>query len=197
MTISSKVCVSLASAVLLLTACASTGTPPPKNPAPSAYRIGPEDVIEVVVWNSDAINRRVPVRPDGMISLPLVNDVQAAGLTPLQLRDELVKALEKFIPNPSVFVIVQEINSPKVLIVGEVVHPGRYVIKSPTTVLDIITEAGGLTEFASGSTVTVMRTLDGKAQRFVANARVDQSADETVNARAAVAVQPGDIVVVP
>lgn len=195
MTTSSKVQarVLVALLALLLSACASSVTLPPRTPTPAEYRIGPEDVIEVVVWNSDTVSRRVPVRPDGMISLPLVNDVRAAGLTPLQLREQLVTALEKFIPSPAVFVIVQEINSPKVLVVGEVVHPGRYVIKGPTTVLDIVTEAGGRTEFASGSTVDIMRTLNGKTQRF----RVKARADETGDARSAVDVQPGDVVVVP
>jgi polysaccharide export outer membrane protein len=180
-------------AALALNACASAGGVPPRNAAPSEYRIGPEDLIEIVVWNSDAVSRRVPVRPDGMISLPLVNDIRAAGLTPLQLREQLANALRKFIPNPEVFVIVQEINSPKVSVIGEVVHPGRYVIKGPTTVLDIVTQAGGLTEFAAASNATVMRTLDGKTERYSVNAR----ANEDLDPRLAVQVEPGDVVVVP
>jgi polysaccharide export outer membrane protein len=193
MLISSKYRFVFAVAALLPNACASAGGVPPRNAAPTEYRIGPEDLIEIVVWNSDAVSRRVPVRPDGMISLPLINDMRAAGLTPLELRDQLAKALSKFIPSPEVFVIVQEINSPKVSVIGEVVHPGRYVIKGPTTVLDIVTQAGGLTEFAGASNATVMRNLDGKMERYSVNARADADLDP----RLEVHLQPGDIVVVP
>jgi polysaccharide export outer membrane protein len=185
--------ISLVIATFALNACASAGGLPPENAPMPAYRIGPEDLIEVSVWNSDAVSRRVPVRPDGMISLPLVNDVRAAGLTPLELREELVRALQKFIPNPEVSVLVQEINSPKVLVVGEVAHPGRYVIRGPTTVLEIVAQAGGLTEFAAGSRATLVRTLDGRTSRF----RIDANEDDASDARAAVHVWPGDIVVVP
>lgn len=190
---SRKVRRALALAALLANACASTGVVPPRGPAATEYRIGPEDVIEVVVWNNDTVNRTVPVRPDGMISLPLVNDVRAAGLTPLELRDQLTTAFRKFMPQPEVFVIVQEINSPKVLVVGEVVHPGRYVIKGPTTVLDIVAQAGGLTEFASSSDATMTRMFDGKVQKYSVRTR----ADEIEDARFEIHVEPGDIIVVP
>jgi polysaccharide biosynthesis/export protein len=183
----------LALTALLLSACASAGGPPPRSPTPAEYRIGPEDLIEVVVWNNDTVSRKVPVRPDGMISLPLVNDVQAAGLTALELRGRLSNAFRSFMPNPEVFVIVQEINSPKVLVVGEVVHPGQYVIRGPTTVLDLVAQAGGLTEFAAGSKATLMRTVGGKTERY----GVITQAEEAEGARLAVQVQSGDIVVVP
>lgn len=192
MTIRSNAQSLLLAAALLAGACASAGSPPPKSAATSAYRIGPEDVIEVVVWNNEAVSRRVPVRPDGMISLPLVDEVRAAGLTPLELRSQLAAAFAKFIPNPSVFVIVQEIHSPRVLVVGEVARPGRYVIRGPTTVLDVVAEAGGLTEFASSSPATLVRAHQGRTQRFRVNARADEAA-----AKPAVVVQPGDVVVIP
>lgn len=179
--------------LLLASACASAGGPPPPERPSAAYRIGPEDVVEVVVWNSENVSRTVPVRPDGMISLPLVDDVRAEGLTAVELRDRLTQAFRKFIPSPELFVIVQQVNSPKVLVTGEVVHPGRYVIKGPTTVLDIVTEAGGLTEFASGSQATLIRTTDGKPATFSVSALADEQSD----ARRAVLVQSGDIVVVP
>lgn len=183
----------LAIASLFASACGSAGGVPPPNPAPTAYRIGPEDVIEVVVWNSDAVNRTVPVRPDGMISLPLVNDVRAAGLTALELRNALSTAFQKFIPSPEVYVIVREINSPKVLVVGEVVHPGRFVVRGPTTVFDIIALAGGLTEFASGSDATLVRAVGGETERFTFDARTDEDMDM----HSAIQVQPGDTIVVP
>ena len=181
----------LACACGALLACASgprLNTPPQATP----YRIGPEDLLEIVVWNNDTVSRRVPVRPDGMISLPLVNDVRAAGLTPLELRDALARAFSKYIPDPEVYVIVQEVNSPKVLVMGEVAHPGRYVIKGPTTLYDVVAEAGGLTEFATGSRATLVRNAAGRTERFRVDARAD-SADS----RATVALQPGDILIIP
>jgi polysaccharide export outer membrane protein len=179
--------------LLLLSACASAGGSRPPERPPAVYRIGPEDVVEVVVWGNENVSRTVPVRPDGMISLPLINDVRAEGLTSVELRDRLTEAFRKFIPSPELSVIVQQINSPKVLVTGEVVHPGRYVIKGPTTVLDIVMEAGGLTEFASGSDAMLIRTIGSKTATFSVNAL----ADEKIDTRRAVLVEPGDIVVVP
>src|ERR1700758_253873 len=92
----------------------------PANEPPARYVIGPEDVLDVAVWNNDKITRTVPVRPDGKISLPLVNDVQAAGLTPMQLRDALTAALTAYMPSPAVSVIVREIHSFKVTVLGKV-----------------------------------------------------------------------------
>src|SRR5213593_908847 len=109
---------------------------------PEEYRIGPEDVLYVAVWKNEAMSREVPVRPDGMISLPLLNDVQAAGLTPMQLREVLMRRLAEYIPTPEVSVIVQEVRSSKISILGEVVHPGRYDLKGRTTVLDLLALAG-------------------------------------------------------
>jgi polysaccharide export outer membrane protein len=90
------------------------------------YRIGPEDVLQVSVWGNEAVSRTAPVRPDGRISLPLLNDVQAAGLTPMELRDELVRRLAEFIPRPEVAVSVTEVRSFKVSVIGAVTKPGRY-----------------------------------------------------------------------
>lgn len=184
----------LAAAALPWLACSSVaGLPPQPKPPRFEYRIGSEDLIEVVVWNNDAVNRTVPVRPDGMISLPLVNDVRAAGLTALELRDELTVAFRKFMPAPDVFVIVQEVNSPKVLVVGEVVHPGSYVIRGPTTLLAIVAQAGGLTEFASGSDATIIRVLDGTTRRLGVDARGHDGDDAEIS----IPVQAGDVVVIP
>src|SRR5206468_8090696 len=108
---------------------------PPKGLAGSAaadgeYRIGPEDLLDIAVWNNPAISRTMPVRPDGKISLPLLNEVQAAGLTPPQLRDVLMKRLTDYMPSPEVSVIVREVHSFKVSVIGEVKTPGRYELKS-------------------------------------------------------------------
>src|SRR6266516_2638912 len=113
------------------------------------YRIGPEDVLDVAVWNNTDITRTVPVRPDGKISLPLLNDVEAAGLTPMQLRERLTHSLAGYIPAPTVSVIVREVHSFKVTVIGEVKTPGRYELKSRSTVLDVLAMAGGLTQFAA------------------------------------------------
>jgi len=116
---------------------------------PAEFVIGTEDVLDVAVWGNPDITRTVPVRPDGKISLPLLNDVQAAGFTPMQLRDNLTAALTAFIPAPAVSVIVREVHSFKVTVIGKVKAAGRYEVKDRPTVLDVLALAGGLTEFAS------------------------------------------------
>src|SRR5437764_8123155 len=134
----------------------AAATPPasvPKAALSPDYRIGPEDVLDVAVWNNPAISRTTPVRPDGMISLPLLNDMQAAGLTPMQLRDNIAKKLTEYLPNPEVSVIVREVNHYKISVLGEVKKPGRYDLKGPGTVLDAIALAGGLSDFASRSRI--------------------------------------------
>src|SRR5258705_8908856 len=97
--------------------------------APDAYRIGPEALLLISVWKNEPLSRSVPVRPDGKISLPLLNDVQAAGLTALELREVLAKGLAEFMPGPEVSVIVSDVRSFKVAVIGEVARPGRYELK--------------------------------------------------------------------
>jgi polysaccharide biosynthesis/export protein len=121
------------------------------------YVIGPEDVLEIAVWDNEQLTRTVPVRPDGKISLPLLNDVRAGGLTPMELRTFLTSALAEYIPIPTVSVIVREVHSFKVAVMGEVRLPGRFELKSRSTVLDALALAGGLTEYASRSRIVVLR----------------------------------------
>jgi len=130
------------------------------------YRIGPEDVLQVSVWGNDAVSRTAPVRPDGRISLPLLNDVQAAGLTPMELRDELSRRLGEYIPHAEVAVSVTEVRSFKVSVIGAVVKPGRYELKSRTTVIDLLAMAEGFTEFAARSRVVVMRSEGSRVDRL-------------------------------
>lgn len=161
------------------------------------YRIGPEDILEVVVWKNQEVSRRVPVRPDGMISLPLLNDVKAAGHTPMQLRDVLVKRLEEYIPNAEVSVIVTEIHSPKVSVLGETTV-GRYVLRSRTTVLDFLAQVGGLKEFASPSKIVILRSEGNMVKRIPFNYKKalavnGDATEETVNFY----LEPGDIILVP
>jgi polysaccharide export outer membrane protein len=158
-----------------------------------AYRIGPEDIVQISVWNNDALSRAVPVRPDGMISLPLLNDVQAAGLTPTELRSYLVKRLAEYLPSPEVSVIVTDVRSLKVSIVGAVAKPGRYDLKSWATVLDAIAMAGGFTDFASKSNIMVLRSDGKRSVRLPFN--YDKVASDGTD-QSNFYLRPGDIVLV-
>lgn len=170
------------------------------------YRIGPEDVLKIAVWNSEAMSSAVPVRPDGKISLPLLNDIQVAGLTTIELRDLLLKKLVDFMPNPEVSVIVTEVRSFKVSVLGEVPRQGRYELKSWTTVLDVIALAGGLTQFAAKARIVVLRPEGGTMKRIPFNysrlvSAKDGLLDRIVNAGAGEQenfyLRNGDIVLVP
>lgn len=158
------------------------------------YKIGPEDVLDIAVWNNTAISRAVPVRPDGKISIPLVNDVQAAGLTPMQLREALAKRLAEYVPTPEVSVIVREVRSFNISVIGEVRNPGRYEFRSWATVLDVLARAGSFSEFASRSRIVVLRLNGAAMKRIPFNYNKVIAADgEHEN----IFVQPGDIIVVP
>ena len=170
--------------------------PPNGHAAPQLdeYRIGPEDALHIVVWKNDAMSRTVPVRPDGMISLPLLNDMKAAGLTPMELRDLLVTKLAEYMPAPEVSVILTDVRSFKVSVIGEVVKPARYELKSWTTVLDVLALAGGFTQFATRSRIVILRP-NGKAMTripFNYN-KVVSTGGEHEN----IYLQNGDIVLVP
>jgi polysaccharide export outer membrane protein len=158
------------------------------------FRIGAEDLLDVQVWkNCPELCRTVPVRPDGKVSLPLVNDIQAAGLTTGELRQQVTKRLAEFIPSPEVSVIVREVHSVKVSVVGAVRMPGHYEVNSAATVLDLIARAQGLTEFANRDRIVVHRQMGTGATRQIAfnYSRVADGKDENPF------VQPGDIIVVP
>src|SRR2546426_6056003 len=160
-----------------------SASPPPSGPGSELtheqgdYCIGPEDVLDIAVWNNTAISRTMPVRPDGKISLPLLNDMQAAGLTPSQLRDVLLQKLTDYMPAPEVSVIVREVHSFKVSVIGEIRTPGHYELKSPTTVLDLLAKAGPFTDFASRSRIFVLRS-SGTAIPFNYNKVVSRHAPE-------------------
>src|SRR5437867_12395007 len=158
------------------------------------YRIGPEDLLDVAVWNNAAISRAVPVRPDGKISLPLLNEVQAAGLTPSQLREVLAKRLADYMPTPEVSVIVREVHSFKVSVIGEIKTPGRYELKGRDTVLAVLAQAGPFSDFASRARIFVLRLNGTTMKRIPFNYNKVIAADgEAEN----FLLQPGDIVVVP
>jgi polysaccharide export outer membrane protein len=159
----------------------------------SAYQIGPEDVLEISVWKNPELSRTVPVRPDGKVSLPLVNDIQAAGLTPIDLRDQVTAKLSEYIPAPEVSVIVREVHSRKVTVAGAVKLPGRYELKSTMTVLEVIALAQGLTDFASRDRIVILRQNGQKTERIPFNYRKINEAAQQDN----FLVRPGDIVFVP
>ena len=161
------------------------------------YRIGPEDVLDIAVWNNTAISRTVPVRPDGKISLPLLNDMQAAGLTPMQLRDVLIKKLAEYTPTPEVSVIIREVHSFKVSVIGEVKKPGRHELKSRATVLDALAMAEGLGEFASRGRIVILRPEGNTLKRIPFNYNKVVSANGANGELENFLLQPGDIVVVP
>jgi polysaccharide export outer membrane protein len=174
-------------------------TLPAKAQQPSAvdrggYQIGAGDVLDISVWKNAELSRQVTVRPDGMISLPLVNDVHAAGLTPMELRELLAKKLSEYVPSAEVSVIVNRVRSYSVSVVGSVAKPGRFVLSSPTTVLEAIALAGGLTEFASRRSITVLRT-EGKG----ATTRVPFNYNDALAGEASenLLLRAGDVVVVP
>jgi polysaccharide export outer membrane protein len=158
------------------------------------YRIGPEDVVQVSVWSNDAMSRTAPVRPDGKISLPLLNDVQAAGLTPMELRQDLMRRLADYMAQPEVAVSVTEVRSFKVSVIGAVPKPDRYQLRSRTTVMDVLAMAGGLDEYASRSRIVVIRTEGGRTHRIPFDYEKVRSGDA---AQANFDVAPGDIVLVP
>jgi polysaccharide export outer membrane protein len=165
---------------------------------PAAYLIGPEDVLDISVWKNTDISRTVPVRPDGKISLPLLNDVQAAGLSPMQLRETLTKALSAFIPEPAVSVLVREVHSFKVTVIGQVKTPGRYELKDRATVLDVLALAGGPTDYAVRNRIVVMRQDQASSVQIPfpydrMMTKPGSKADGPDN----FCVKPGDVILVP
>lgn len=158
------------------------------------YIIGGQDVLDISVWKEPDLTRSVPVRPDGKISLPLLNDVQAAGLTPTQLANQITESLKKFITNPQVTVIVSAINSQRVYILGEVNRAGAYPLLPQMTVLQALSSAGGFTQFANPKKIYVMRAENGKQTKYPFNYNeVIKGKDADQN----IILKPGDTIVIP
>jgi polysaccharide biosynthesis/export protein len=157
------------------------------------YRIGPEDVLSISVWKNDPMSRVLPVRPDGMISLPLLDDVMAAGLTPTELRNVLAQKLAEYVPSPAVTVIVNDVKSFKVSVIGEVIRPQRYELKSRTSVLDVLALAGGFNQFAARTRIVVLRQEGDKKVRIPFNYNRVTSGNDEEN----LYLKPNDIVLVP
>lgn len=166
----------------------------PGGDAPS-YRIGAGDVLRIGVWNDKNLQRTVTVRPDGKISFPLLNDIPAAGKTPMQLSREMTRGLKTYIADPQVSVVVQAVHSFTVSVLGQVQHPGRYEMPSgKATVLDSLAMAGGLTPYANGSEIHVIRENETGTERIPFNyGRAVSMKGNGVD----FCVSPGDIVIVP
>ncbi|MBZ5526383.1 MAG: polysaccharide biosynthesis/export family protein [Acidobacteriia bacterium] len=158
------------------------------------YTIGPEDELNINVWKEPEVTRMVPVRPDGKISLPLINDVQAAGLTPMQLRKELQERLKKFIAEPQVTVIVTKINSQRVFVVGEVMRAGSFALVSNMNALQALSSAGGFTQFANVKKIRIVRMENGKQIIIPFNYK---DAVSGKHPEGNVLLKPGDTIVVP
>jgi polysaccharide export outer membrane protein len=158
------------------------------------YKIGPQDVLRIDVWKETEVSRVVPVRPDGKISLPLLNDVQAAGLTPMQLSRVIADGLKKYINDPQVTVSVSEINSRRIYVTGEVTRAGAFPLLPNMTVLQALSSSGGFTQFAKLKNIYVLRTEDGKQVKLPFNYK------DAVNGKKPeqnVLLQSGDVIVVP
>jgi len=168
-------------------------------PISKEFLLGPEDVLEVTVWRNQDLSRTVIVRPDGKISLPLVGDVQASGLSASQVAAKITARLTEFKENPNVSVSVKEVNSYFIYVLGEVLKPGKYPIKSYATVLQGVSLAGGFTNFAAKSRMTVLRVVtngDGDQRQI----RIPVPYDELVAGKGAIGnfvLKTGDTIVVP
>jgi polysaccharide export outer membrane protein len=158
------------------------------------YIIGPEDVLFVYVWKEENLSRSVPVRIDGMISIPLVDDIKAAGMTPLQLKEVLLAKLREFVETPDVTIIVTEANSYRVYVQGEVKTPGVFKLRTETSLVQLIIMAGGFTDWANQKKITIMRKEGGKDSRIVVNYKKIVEGDEGAKD---VMLKSGDIVIIP
>lgn len=147
-------------------AAAAGAAVPSAESSEGLYRIGTDDVLFISVWREEGLSRVVRVRPDGRISFPLVGDVRAAGLTAPELERELARRLQAYITAPAVSVIVEEVNSYKVYVLGEVMRPGQLAVKSPVTVLQALALAGGLKPFAAGNRIVLIRARGGRTERI-------------------------------
>src|SRR5437899_250769 len=167
----------------------------PPSTSSDEFVIGPGDVLAINVWKETDISKVIPVRSDGRISLPLIGELQSSGLTPKQLEAEITKRLKDYVADPSVTVVVQEIRSQKINVLGMVARPGSYAITSSLTVLDAIALAGGFRDFAKQKSIYVLHeNADGTQSRLSFNYK---EVIKGVNPAQNVKLQPQDTVVVP
>jgi polysaccharide export outer membrane protein len=186
-------------AVVLLAGCASNPYPPAPGRLENVdynYHIGPSDVVNVIVWRNPELSMSVPVRPDGRITTPLIDDLEAWGKTPTELERDMEKALVKYIRDPVVTVIVTSFVGPageQVRVIGEAAKPQTLAYRKDMTVLDVMIAAGGLTDFADGNAARILRATDGGKLYSVRLRDLIKRGDITAN----VAMRPGDILIIP
>jgi polysaccharide export outer membrane protein len=189
--------VRIAAALLVLgagAAAAQNVTRTDQDP-PNAYAIGIGDVLEVSVWKNPDLSATVPVRPDGRISVPLLGDVQAAGMTPLALKQTLTDGYKEYVTAPGVSVVVKEIHSRKIYVTGEVTHPGTYDLEPRGKLMQALALAGGLTPYAKGRVVVLRDGRDGRQEK-----RMQVDLKSIINGKKPednLLLQPGDTLVVP
>ncbi len=182
-----------------VTVPAQVAAPVPVAPNPAAgtasksYVIGPSDVLTVTVWKEPTLSGSILVRPDGMITLPLLGDVQASGLTPLELADQIASKLKKYYQNPNVSVVIGEIHSKVVYLLGEVGKKGPVEMTSGMTLLEAVAFAGGLTEYANVKKIYILRDQAGKHERIPVRYKAALKGDSEFN----LVLEPGDTIVVP
>jgi polysaccharide export outer membrane protein len=173
----------------------AVAAPRPTDPVlPPGYIIGTDDVLSIVYWKDKDMSADAKVRPDGRIALPLLNEVQAAGLTPEQLHKNLTEESKKYMEDANITVVVREINSRKAFITGEVNKPGPYPLTSPTTVMQLISMAGGLRDYANAKKIMIMRRENGRQISLAFNYK-DVAGGKKLEQN--IELKPGDTVVVP
>lgn len=193
-------CVAQAAKPVLTPAPQPVAPPPAPAATPStpavvgaSYVIGPDDLLQVTVWKETTLSGTFPVRPDGMISMVLLGDVKAAGLTPEQLSANLTTQYKKYVQDPLVTVLVQQVNSQRIFIVGEVGHVGAIPITPGMTPLQAIASAGGLSPYAHKTRIYILRGPQGKQEKILFNYKAALRGDSSQN----ITLQPNDTVVIP
>jgi polysaccharide export outer membrane protein len=184
---------------LSFTGCAPTVTQVREYESPSEFLLGPEDVLEIAVWKNQDLTKTVIIRPDGLISMPIVGDIQAAGLSANELAQRIAERLRQFVQNPAVSVNVKELNSYSVFVVGEVLKPGKLQLKSYITILQAISMAGGFTEYAKKNRLQVVR-MKSNGDRKVREMHIPVRYEEVVTGKSEsgnMVLLSGDVVVVP
>jgi len=185
----------LAAALAPIAGCGGTTTAAAKDThafQPQEYRIGVEDVLEIAVWREPELSTTAPVRPDGKVTVPVAGEVAAAGRTAHELEAELAQKFSSRIASPTVTVVVKELNSSRVFVLGEVSKPGGYPMRGSMTVVQALAMAGGMTEFANKSDITILRRGQKGTQQ-----RLNVDFNDAVKGDSPIELVPGDTVVVP
>lgn len=200
-TVKNAVCIAAGMAALFLGGCASQNqlptAPMPTTAGTHEYLIGPGDTISINVWRNPEVSQSVPVRPDGKITTPLVEDLPASGKTPTQLAREIEKVLSKFIQQPVVTVIVTSFVGPyteQIRVIGQAAKPQALSYREGMSLMDVMIAVGGLAEFAAGNSASVVRNIDGKQHKIEVRLNdLLKKGDITAN----MPMRPGDVLIVP